>query len=268
MDERSRVDRMRDFGAAVDFGRTADDYQRFRAGFPERFFASIADRSWIAPGQRALDLGTGTGTVARGLARRGLSVTGLDPAPHMVERARELDTRIGVEVEYRVGRAEDVDVPDGTLDLVTAGQCWHWFDGPRTAAEVARVLRPGGRVIVAHFDWLPLPGNVVEAAESLMLAHNPKWALAGSTGLYPDWFEHLAGAGFESLESFSFDIDQPYSHEAWRGRIRASSGVSASLSREGSERFDREHARLLHERFPEDPLSVPHRVWAVSGTRR
>ena len=48
-------------------------------------------------------------------------------------------------------------------DLVTAGQCWHWFDQPRAIAEVIRLLKPGGQLVIANFDWLPLAGNVVEA---------------------------------------------------------------------------------------------------------
>lgn len=55
-------------GRIIDFGRTAADYERFRPGFPESFFDRLVRDGWIAPGQRALDLGTGTGTLALGFA--------------------------------------------------------------------------------------------------------------------------------------------------------------------------------------------------------
>lgn len=257
----------RNFGQSVDFGRAAQDYRRFRAGFPPAFFDALQAREWIAAGQRALDLGTGTGTVARGLAERGLQVVASDPKTALMEQAVELDREAGVSVDYRVGHAEAIDAPDGTFDLVTAGQCWHWFDREAAAGEVARVLRPGGRVVVAHFDWVPLPGNVVEATEDLIRAHNPQWTMGGGTGLYPDWLRDLATAGFAELETFSFDVAQPYSHAAWRGRIKASAGVSASLDAAATERFDAALAEMLAQRFPDDPLAVPHRVWAVSGVR-
>ena len=61
----------------VDFGKTAQDYGRYRAGFPESFFDRLTAMGVGLPGQRLLDLGTGTGTVARGFARRGCIVTGL-----------------------------------------------------------------------------------------------------------------------------------------------------------------------------------------------
>lgn len=257
----------RQFGGSVDFGRTAGEYRAHRAGFPDRFFRVLSHRKWAIPGARALDLGTGTGTVARGLARRGLTVEGLDLSDALIEEARALDAEAGVTVAYRTGRAEEPGGADSMLDLITAGQCWHWFDGPRVAAEAFRLLRPGGRIVIAHFDWLPLPGNVVTATEELILRYNPAWTMGGGTGLYPHWFADLAGAGFGGIESFSFDHDQPYSHEAWRGRIRASAGVKASLTEGEVARFDAELADLLGARHPEDPLTVPHRVWAVSGIR-
>ena len=79
--------------------------------------------------------------------------------------------------------------------------------------------------------------------------------------------EDLSVAGFTGLETFSFDLDVPYSHAGWRGRIRASAGVAASLAPDAVERFDAEHEALLRARFPADPLPVPHRVHVTVGTR-
>lgn len=258
----------RAFGASVDFGRTAAEYKRYRAGFPTAFFDALETRGWIGPGRRALDLGTGTGTVARGLAERGLSVVATDPSLALLEQAAELDRELGVVVDYREGRAEAIDAPAGAFDLVTAGQCWHWFDRQKAAAESARVLAPRGRVILAHFDWLPAPMNVVEATEQLILEFNPSWTMGGGTGVYPQWLRDLANGGFKALETFSFDVDQPYTPEAWRGRVRASAGVQASLDDTALTRFDDALAKLLAARFPGTPLLIPHRVWAASGVRR
>ena len=97
---------------------------------------------------------SGTGSVARGLATSGASVTGLDPASELIEEARVLDAEAGVSVDYVVGKVEESGFSDASFDVVTAGQCWHWFDRSTAAAEVFRVLRPGGRVVVAHFDWI------------------------------------------------------------------------------------------------------------------
>jgi SAM-dependent methyltransferase len=252
---------------SIDFGLTAGDYARHRAGFPDSFFERIVAQGVGQPGQVLVDLGTGTGTLARGFAQRGCQVIGIDPAAPLLDQARQLSERAGLTVEYRVATAEATGLPGASADVVTAGQCWHWFDGPAAAREVRRILRPGGAVVIAHFDWIPLAGNVVAATEELILKHNPSWKLGGGSGLYPRWLRDMAEAGFRDLRTFSYDLFVPYTHEDWRGRIRASAGVGASLPPDQVAAFDAELAALLAERFPQSPLAVHHRVWAAIGYR-
>jgi SAM-dependent methyltransferase len=243
----------------VDFGKTASDYGKHRQGFPDSLFDRLRAFGVGTDGQRVVDVGTGTGTLARGFALRGCEVVGIDPSEPMLEEAR----RLGGDVHYRVGTAESTGLPDQWADSVTAGQCWHWFDRPAAAAEARRLLRPGGRLVICHFDWLPMPGGVTEATEQLVLAHNPAWPAAGGDGLYPRWWIDVAAAGFTDIETFSYDTPAVYSHEAWRGRVRACAGVAASLPPDRVARFDADLRALLAERFPDDPLVIPHRVWAL-----
>jgi hypothetical protein len=105
----------------------------------------------------------------------------------------------------------------------------------------------------------------VAATEDLIHTHNPAWPFAGGSGLHPDWLADAAMAGFEDIETFSYDEAVGYSHEAWRGRMRASSGVAASLPPAAVARFDRDLAALLAERFPNEPQAVPHRVFCLSA---
>jgi SAM-dependent methyltransferase len=181
----------------------------------------------------------------------------------MLAQAQEIDRAAGIEIDYRKASAEDTGLPEGSADGVSAGQCWHWFDRPAAAREAARVLRAEGRMLVAHFDWIPLPGNIACATEELIEARNPSWRLGNLYGIHPRWLRDLGEAGFRDIETFSYDVDVPYTPEGWRGRIRASAGVGASLPADEVTRFDRELAALLAERFPSLVLSIPHRVFAV-----
>jgi SAM-dependent methyltransferase len=248
---------------SIDFGRTASDYGRHRAGFPDSMFDRLSRYGVGIRGQRVVDVGTGTGTVARGFALRGCAVIGIDPSEELIGEARRLDAEAGVDVDHRIARAEETHLGAGSVDVYAAGQCWHWFDRSAAAAEARRVLASGGSIVICHFDWLPLAGNMVAATERLILAHNPSWRAAGGTGMHPRWAADISGAGFTGIETFSYDVDVPYSHEGWRGRTRASAGVGATLDSDDIGRFDAELAGLLTQRFPDEPLHVPHRVWAL-----
>ncbi|HME02227.1 MAG TPA: class I SAM-dependent methyltransferase [Solirubrobacteraceae bacterium] len=248
-----------------DFGRTAADYARHRAGFPPELLDRLAGLGIARPGARVVDLGTGTGSLARLFARRGCEVTGVDIAGPLLEQAQRLDREAGVQVDYVESPAEATGLPSGAFDVASAGQCWHWFDRPAAACEVTRLLANRGAVVIAHFDWLPILDNVVEATEEIILRYTPNWPYADRAGLYPQWLVDLQTAGFIGIETFSFDLMVAYSHEAWVGRVRASAPIAGTLDADGVRSCSRELAAMLRERFPEEPLWVPHRAWAVTA---
>jgi SAM-dependent methyltransferase len=248
-----------------DFARTAADYARYRAGFPPELLDRLARRGIAQPGARVVDLGTGTGSLGRLFAQHGCEVTGVDIAAPLLEQARRLDGEAGVQIAYVECPAEATGLPSGVFDVVSAGQSWHWFDRPAAAREVARLLASTGTVVIAHFDWLPVNGNVVEATEELILRYTPTWPFADRAGLYPQWLVDLQTAGFTGIETFSFDVVEPYSHAAWVGRVRASAPIAGTLDPDGVRACSQELAVMLGARFAEEPLAVPHRVWALTA---
>ena len=96
----------------VDFGKTASDYGRHRAGFPAALFSRLDGFGVGRAGQRLLDLGTGTGSLARGFAARGARVTAIDPASTLLAEARRLSAAEGLEIDYREATAEASGLPD------------------------------------------------------------------------------------------------------------------------------------------------------------
>jgi SAM-dependent methyltransferase len=252
---------------AVHFDNTAREYAAYRTSFPAELFTRLAALGVGLPGQRVTDLGTGTGALARGFAAAGCAVTGVDIAPEMIGQARQADAAAGLDIAYRVAPAEDTALPGNAWDVVCAGQCWHWLDRGRAIAEACRLLADGGAMAICYRDYVVKPGNVCAASEELVLAHHPSWAMAGWTGVPAGWSSELAAAGFSRIERFSFGITVPFTHEAWRGRMRTCNGVGASLPQAGIAAYDADLARLLAERFPQEPLMVPHEISALVARR-
>jgi ubiquinone/menaquinone biosynthesis C-methylase UbiE len=249
----------------VDFGRAAHDYAQHRPGFPVAFFEHVRGLGIGAAGERVLDLGTGTGTLACGFAERGCDVVGLDPSPEMLAQAAKTADDAGLSVRWVQAWAEATGLPDSELDVVCAGQCWHWFDRPRVAAEVVRILRHGARVLIAYFSYLPLPDTVAAATEDIVLRYNPTWKWAGHDGRHPEFVADLLAAGFSEPTTFDFVVPIVFTHASWRGRIRACNGV-LTLPADSITAFDADLARLLASGFPE-PLLVEHRIWGIVATK-
>lgn len=251
----------------VDFGATARDYARYRTEFPAEFFGRLVALGVGLAGHRVVDLGTGTGVLARGLAAAGCTVTGVDIAPELLEEAQRQDAAAGLKTTYRLAPAEETGLPSGSWDVVSAGHCWHWFDRLRTAAEARRLLAPNGAIVICYRDHLIEPGNVCDASEELAFSYNSDWPMSGGISDHPEWADELVSAGFKDLHAFSFDVTVSFTHEAWRGRMRSSSGIGASLPQAQVKAFDTELARLLKDRFPHEPLEIPHRISALIGRR-
>ena len=94
---------------------------------------------------------------------------------------------------------------------------------------------------------------------------NPGWDYTGSVGIYPKWFRHLSEGGFHGIQSYTYDENVVYTHEGWRGRMRACGGVGGSMDSDTIVAFDHNLADLLSKEFPEDPLNIPHRIFVVYG---
>ena len=104
----------------------------------------------VEPGERALDVATGTGNTALALAEAGADVVGIDVSPAMLKMARSRVVIEGQAARFVEGKAEALPFEDASFDLVTARHAPHHFrDVPRFLAEVRRVLRPGGRYVMS-----------------------------------------------------------------------------------------------------------------------
>ncbi|HEY2535166.1 MAG TPA: class I SAM-dependent methyltransferase [Xanthobacteraceae bacterium] len=140
-------DSMRAPWVAGDFGALAREI-----GVPEA--ESFVARMELEPGARVLDVACGTGNATIPLARRGATVTGLDMTPHLLGEARARAAREGLRIRFDEGFAETLPYPDGSFDMLVSMFGIMFSPLPAiVASEMARVLRPGGRLALAN--WAP-----------------------------------------------------------------------------------------------------------------
>src|SRR5262245_38030 len=163
------------------------------------------------PGERVLDVGCGTGIVARRAARlvgAGGYVMGLDPSSDMLAVARAAADRDGVSVEWRQGRAEALPFPDGQFDLVSSQYALMFFAGPAVAlSEMRRVLADRGRAVLSVWQKLdrhPFYEALDRAIERELGASSVRqiFALGDTVALH----ESVARAGFSRVEVEAFSL--------------------------------------------------------------
>ncbi len=123
------------------FGTIADLYDRYRPDPPEGLAAFLGDLE----GRRVLDVGAGTGKLTRFLLARGARVSAVEPDDAM----RAVLSARSPEVEAVAASAEALPFADAAFDLVASSSAWHWFAHPAAEVEIGRVLRDGGRIVVA-----------------------------------------------------------------------------------------------------------------------
>ena len=200
-------ERVIDESAAVGFGRGADDYVAARPSYPSAVFDLLADELGLGPETDVLDLAAGTGKLTEDLVARGARVVAVEPVAAMRERLVALLP----DIDARDGTAEALPLDDASVDLVTVGQAFHWFDAPTALAEIRRVLRPGGGLAMIWnvrdetVDWVRELGEIkdeVDGGPPYRHHRDADWeGLVDADGGYDayteDWFPNWQDASVE-----------------------------------------------------------------------
>jgi SAM-dependent methyltransferase len=232
----------------------------------------VVERLDPRPSVDWLDAACGTGAVALLAARRGANVTGVDLAPVLIERAKELAAEQGVDVRFDVGDAEELPYGDDSFDVVSS-TCGVMFapDHAAVARELARVTRPGGRIGLAN--WTPEGGLAQMFAMMRPFLPPPPEGVGNPF----DWGreEHvrrLLGEAFD-LEFEQHDsVFRIESGEAYWELFSTSYGptktAAEALDPERRDEFRRTWIDFFEQRREGDEV-VHHREWLLTvGVRR
>ena len=130
------------------FASTVPYYRRYRPPYPPAFFRRLARALGLDGSQSLLDLGCGPGLLALGFAPYVRRVVGVDPEPAMLAAARDTAKAAGVRLRLIRGRTETIPRRVGTFDVVTIGRALHWMQRRPALAKLARLVRPGGCIVV------------------------------------------------------------------------------------------------------------------------
>jgi SAM-dependent methyltransferase len=201
---------------ARSFGGVAHLYERARPEYPREAAA------WLVAGaHEVLDLGAGTGKLTRVLVALGLDVVAVEPSERMGALLR--DAVPGVRVA--AGSAEEIPLPDASVDAVVAGQAFHWFEPARALPEIARVLRPGGRLGLV---WNVRDVSVPWVARLSELLGAEEWTETPEATL-------AQGGLFGPVETMEFRHEQPLGRQALVDLVASRSSIVTSTEAERSE---------------------------------
>jgi SAM-dependent methyltransferase len=224
------------------------------------------------PGERILDLATGTGWTSRVVARRGAAVIGVDIASELLEAARRNALAANLPIDYQIGDAEKLPFEDGSFDAVVSTCGVMFASRPEAAArEIARVCRPGGRVAIT--TWLSV-GNLFKMFQVMKRYMPPPPQPAPPSPF--DWgnsdrIRELLGPAFElKLERGVSYYREPTGEAAW-DTFSTGYGPTKALANSldpAKRAAFRADFIAFHNGFPTAlGICVPREYWLTIGVR-
>ena len=241
-----------------DFGKTSENYARFRDIYPRSMYDELISFGVGREGQHILDLGSGTAVLPMNLYHTGAHFTATDIAQNQIAVGRRLAEAKGMErISFKVCSAEDTGFADSSFDAVTAVQCFPYFNAEKAAAEIHRVLKPQGLFCKIMMDWLPQEDAVIAEMIETVQRYNPAWNPEGfhfDTYRFPEW----AKGRFTFEKVISYDEALTFTKEMWLGRVLTCRGVGASLPEAKIAEFEQEYRGILDKY--DEPLQLKHRI--------
>jgi len=201
------------------FSSRVADYRRFRPGYPPALLDFLAQTCALSPRSVIADIGSGTGLLSQLFLENGNMVYGVEPNAEMRAAGEQM---LGGYPQFVsvAARAEATTLPDASVDFVTAGQAFHWFDHETARREFGRILRPGGWTALVWNDRQVDATPFLVEYEQLLRAWCPDYARVTHKEVGLADLQRLFGP---SLRQTSFDNVQRFDLAGLTGRLFSSS---------------------------------------------
>lgn len=201
------------------FSSRVEDYIRYRPSYPEAILQWLERECGLTAHSRIADIGSGTGILSTLFLRFGCHVFGVEPNADMRAGAERL---LAGEPHFRSvdGRAEAAALSAASVDFVTAGQAFHWFDATAARAEFRRILTPEGWVVLIWNERLVTPGFLAEY-EDLLQRLSTDYGRVDHRQIGDEAIGHFFA--HERWRVASFPNQQDFDWEGLRGRLLSSS---------------------------------------------
>ncbi|MEM6680123.1 MAG: methyltransferase domain-containing protein [Pseudomonadota bacterium] len=196
---------------ALSFGSDADGYDAGRFDYPEAVYARLATLG-LGAGARVFEIGAGSGIATRRVLAAGPArLVAIEPDSRLA--ALLADRIAGIEgAQIATGPFETAEIPEDAYDLGIAATAWHWCDTGAASARAARLLRPGGHLVLFWNIYRPLSGYDAfdtAAAPLFVEAGEDRAALARSLPDLPAYAQALSVAGFDAIETTTLPWTAP-----------------------------------------------------------
>jgi SAM-dependent methyltransferase len=234
----------------------------------------VVDALLPAEGQRWLDVACGTGDLAELAAREGADVVGVDFAAPLVETAKQRAAEHGLDIDYRVGDAENLQFEDGAFDVVSSTFGLMFAPDHRAAAgELARVTKPGGRIGLS--TWTP-EGGIGDMFRMMAQFQPPPPEGAGAPLDWgrPEHVRELLGDAFDlEIEERNSVFEMPSAEDYWTKFSPAFGPCKTlleTLDDEGRAKVHDTFTRFFEEKFSSSDGSIAHprEYLLILGTRK
>ena len=247
-----------DSGNEFDFGRVSENYAKYRNIYPKSMYDKLISFGVGRKGQKIIDLGSGTAILPLNMYQTGADFIASDISENQLRYGQQIVKNNNIEnIHFKVCSSEETGFEDNSFDVVTAVQCFHYFNAEKAADEIRRILKPQGLFCKIFMDWLPFEDRIINEMENLVLKYNPAWNGNGFREFrytFPLWAEER----FQIETIHSYDTVLEFSKESWIGRIKSCRGVGASLSDEKAAEFEEEYRSILCKY--DDPLHLKHQI--------